>query len=66
MFCTRVYEDETFNKMNEPERMHCFILFYYYPMYLCLQNVCENNDFFCSLKIIPLFFACCSKIYLSL
>ena len=28
MFCTRVYEDETFNKMNEPERMHCFILFY--------------------------------------
>ena len=28
MFCTRVYEDETFNKMNEPERMHCFIIFF--------------------------------------
>ena len=28
MFCTRVYEDETFNNMNEPERMHCFIISY--------------------------------------
>ena len=28
MFCTRVYEDATFNKMDEPERMHCFIIFF--------------------------------------
>ena len=28
MFCTRVYEDETFNNMSEPERMHCFIIFF--------------------------------------
>lgn len=28
MFCTRMYEDESFNDLNAPERMHCFILFY--------------------------------------
>lgn len=28
MFCTRMYEDETFNDLEAPERMHCFLLFY--------------------------------------
>lgn len=28
MFCTRLYEDETFNDLEAPERMHCFILYY--------------------------------------
>ena len=28
MFCTRVFEDETFNDNKQPERMHCFIIFY--------------------------------------
>lgn len=29
MFCTRMYEDETFNDLEAPERMHCFLLFLY-------------------------------------
>lgn len=28
MFCTRMYEDETFDDLKAPERMHCFLLFY--------------------------------------
>ena len=28
MFCTRLYEDEAFNDLEAPERMHCFILYY--------------------------------------
>ncbi len=28
MFCTRMYEGETFNDLEAPERMHCFLLFY--------------------------------------
>lgn len=28
MFCTRLYEDESFNDLQAPERMHCFILYY--------------------------------------
>lgn len=28
MFCTRLYEDETFNDLKAPERMHCFVLYY--------------------------------------
>ena len=28
MFCTRMYEDENFDDLDAPERMHCFILFY--------------------------------------
>lgn len=28
MLCTRMYEDENFNDLNAPERMHCFLLFY--------------------------------------
>ena len=27
MFCTRMYEGETFNDLEAPERMHCFLLF---------------------------------------
>ena len=27
MFCTRVYEDENFNDMDEEEHMHCFVLY---------------------------------------
>lgn len=28
MFCTRIYEDNDYNKMDESEHMHCFILYY--------------------------------------
>lgn len=28
MFCTRVYEGENFNNLDEEEHMHCFILYY--------------------------------------
>ncbi len=28
MFCTRIYEDETFNDLDMHERMHCFSLCY--------------------------------------
>lgn len=28
MFCTRMYEDECFDSLDAPERMHCFLLFY--------------------------------------
>ncbi len=27
MFCTRIYEDENFNDMDEEEHMHCFVLY---------------------------------------
>jgi len=28
MFCTRVYEGKDFNKLEEEEHMHCFLLYY--------------------------------------
>ena len=28
MFCTRIYEGEDFNNLDEEEHMHCFILYY--------------------------------------
>lgn len=28
MFCTRIYEGKDFNKMDEEEHMHCFVLYY--------------------------------------
>ena len=28
MFCTRVYEGKNFNKLDEEEHMHCFLLYY--------------------------------------
>ena len=28
MFCTRIYEGEDFNNLEEEEHMHCFILYY--------------------------------------
>lgn len=28
MFCTRIYEDENFNDLEDDEHMHCFILYY--------------------------------------
>ena len=28
MFCTRIYEGENFNNLDEEEHMHCFILYY--------------------------------------
>ena len=28
MFCTRVYEGENFNNLDEEEHMHCFVLYY--------------------------------------
>lgn len=28
MFCTRIYEDESFNDLDSNEHMHCFILYY--------------------------------------
>ena len=28
MFCTRLYEDDNFDNYDEPEHMHCFILYY--------------------------------------
>ena len=28
MFCTRIYEGTDFNKIDEEEHMHCFILYY--------------------------------------
>ena len=27
MFCTRIYEDENFNDLDEDEHMHCFVLY---------------------------------------
>ncbi len=28
MYCTRIYESNDFNKLDEDEHMHCFILYY--------------------------------------
>ena len=28
MYCTRMYEDENFNDLDAPERMHCFLLYF--------------------------------------
>lgn len=28
MFCTRIYEGEEFDKLDEEEHMHCFVLYY--------------------------------------
>ena len=28
MFCTRIYEGEAFNNLDEEEHMHCFVLYY--------------------------------------
>lgn len=28
MFCTRIYEGENFNNLDEEEHMHCFLLYY--------------------------------------
>lgn len=28
MFCTRIYEGDNFNNLDEEEHMHCFILYY--------------------------------------
>ena len=28
MFCTRIYEDESFNDLDSSEHMHCFVLYY--------------------------------------
>lgn len=28
MFCTRLYESDDFDNLDEPEHMHCFILYY--------------------------------------
>jgi len=28
MFCTRIYEDSSFNKPDEDEHLHCFVLYY--------------------------------------
>lgn len=38
MYCTRMYEDENFNDLNAPTRMHCFLLYFYYDKVFQIEH----------------------------